>query len=185
MALGSQKGVVALYATAAGTQVARWHAHGSLPVRSLAFSATHLASGGTDQSIVLYDLASLSRLGTLTGHSSRVWQLRFSPDGKTLASSSYDNTARLWNVSTMMERAVLSHLSWVSTVRFSADGTRVITASDDNTATIWEAELGHEMISLRGHTKTVWDAFFTASGRDVVTVSSDGTIKIWHAADWK
>jgi WD40 repeat protein len=34
----------------------------------------------------------------LTGHTGDVCSLAFCPDGKTLASSSLDNTVRLWNV---------------------------------------------------------------------------------------
>jgi WD40 repeat protein len=35
---------------------------------------------------------------TLTGHSSAVYAVAFSPDGHTLASGSFDQTVRLWNV---------------------------------------------------------------------------------------
>ncbi len=32
------------------------------------------------------------------GHSDYVWSVAFSPDGKYLASGSYDNTVKLWSV---------------------------------------------------------------------------------------
>jgi WD40 repeat protein len=37
-------------------------------------------------------------LKTLKGHSSRVKSVSFSPDGKTLATASDDNTVKLWNL---------------------------------------------------------------------------------------
>jgi WD40 repeat protein len=35
---------------------------------------------------------------TLTGHSDRVYTLAFSPDGKILATGSWDKTVKLWKL---------------------------------------------------------------------------------------
>jgi WD40 repeat protein len=45
-----------------------------------------------------------TRLGTLTGHTNRVYSVAFSPDGHTLATASTDTTARLWE--TNIDRVV-------------------------------------------------------------------------------
>ena len=48
----------------------------------------------------LWDVATHALIGSpLTGHTDVVSSLAFSPDGKTLATASWDKSARLWNVS--------------------------------------------------------------------------------------
>jgi WD40 repeat protein len=57
-----------------------------------------IASGSTDNTIKLWDVASGKQLKTLNGHSSSVLSVAFSSDGKTIASGSDDNTIKLWDV---------------------------------------------------------------------------------------
>ncbi|MBC1242311.1 PD40 domain-containing protein, partial [Nostoc sp. 2RC] len=75
---------------------------------------------------------------TLTGHSSLVYSVVFSPDGKTLASGSSDKTIKLWDVSTSKAiKTLTGHSSWVNSVVFSPDGKTLASASDDNTIKLW------------------------------------------------
>ncbi len=60
---------------------------------------------------------------TLKGHTSVVVSVAFSPDGKTLASASYDGTLKLWDMATGKERATLGeYTGCVGCVAFSPDG---------------------------------------------------------------
>jgi WD40 repeat protein len=61
----------------------------------------------------------------------------FSPDGKFLATASYDKTARIWEVQRGQEIHNLPHDGTVNSVAFSPDGKFLATASDDKTARIW------------------------------------------------
>jgi WD40 repeat protein len=46
--------------------------------------------------VKLWDTETGMDLGTLTGHSDHVYGVAFSPDGKTLATASFDLTIKLW-----------------------------------------------------------------------------------------
>src|SRR5207249_4171780 len=71
-----------------------------------------LASGEgfTDSVIRLWDVASGVEIGHLEGHRAGVGRLLFWPDGKTLASGSFDQTIRLWDVSDPAKGRPLSTL---------------------------------------------------------------------------
>jgi eukaryotic-like serine/threonine-protein kinase len=73
-------------------------------------------------------------------HQGQVVAVAFSPDGKTVVTGSYDQTARLWEVGTGQPLGPpLPHQDAVRAVAFSPDGKTVVTGSADKTARLWEA----------------------------------------------
>jgi WD40 repeat protein len=76
---------------------------------------------------------------TLMGHGDKVISVTFSPDRKTLASASFDNTIKLWDVATGKEKTTLmGHGDKVISVTFSPDGKTLASASADNTIILWD-----------------------------------------------
>ncbi|MEG4798846.1 hypothetical protein QUA69_27735, partial [Microcoleus sp. LAD1_D1] len=77
-------------------------------------------------------------IATLTGHSSSVLSIAFSPDGLTLASASFDKTIKLWHLQSQKPIATLTgHSSSVLSIAFSPDGKTLASASFDKTIKLW------------------------------------------------
>ncbi len=86
----------------------------------------------------------------LRRHTTWIAGVAFSPDGKTLASSSADCTICLWEVTTGALRAVLrGHREIVYRIAFTADGTAVVSSSFDGTIKFWDSQTGDCVNTLR------------------------------------
>ena len=58
---------------------------------------TRLATAGNDGSTRIWDPETGTELTRLTGHTSWVWAVAYSPDGTRLATASIDGSTRIWD----------------------------------------------------------------------------------------
>ncbi|MGW4752079.1 nSTAND1 domain-containing NTPase [Streptomyces chartreusis] len=128
----------------------------------------------------------------LRGHTGAVYLTSFSPDGRLLATASYDRTVRLWDVSDRdrprpLGKPLTGHRSWVSSAVFSPDGHTLASASDDGTVRLWDVTRpsGPRPIGapLTGHEGTIYLVAFSPDGRTLASVSEDRTVRLWNVAD--
>ncbi|MEQ8999796.1 MAG: tetratricopeptide repeat protein [Coleofasciculus sp. B1-GNL1-01] len=117
----------------------------------------------------------------LEGHDSWISSVSFSPDGKTLASGSYDNTIKLWKLETGEAITTLNgHDSLVNSVSFSPDGKTLASGSGDNTIKLWNLETGEAITTLNGHDSSLNSVSFSPDGQTLASGSDDNTIKLWN-----
>ena len=132
----------------------------------------------------VWDAATGHALLTLTGHKGRTLDLAFSPDGRRLAASSNDATAKVWDVLTGEELLTLTgHTALVRGMAFSPDGTRLATASGDATVKVWDvsptASGARAPLTLYGHPSGTLRVAFSPDGRRLATVSEYGMLRIY------
>ncbi|MEH2047023.1 serine/threonine-protein kinase [Nostoc sp.] len=172
-----------------------------------------IASGSNDKTIKLWQVGNgklVRQLGRWSSsHSSMVHSVAFSPissnlsyqgeSGKSagvadlnrgiLASGSWDNTIKLWDVNTGKEiRTLTGHANWVNSVTFSPDGKFLASGSADCTIKLWQVNTGIEIQTFTGHSDPVSSvAYFprtpvtnSQERQLVASGSGDNTIKLWH-----
>ena len=79
-------------------------------------------------------------LQTLIGHTADVTCAAFSPDGRRLATASFDRSIKLWDTATGRDVfTVRGHTAGVVSLVFSPDGNRLVSGGIDHTARVWDA----------------------------------------------
>ncbi|HEY9672333.1 MAG TPA: TIR domain-containing protein [Waterburya sp.] len=114
----------------------------------------------------------------LSGHTNRVTSVSFSPNGKTIATASWDKTVKLWSVEGKPLSTLEGHTDVVNSVSFSPDGKTIATASDDRTVKLWSVG-GKPLSTLEGHNDVVNSVSFSPDGKTIATASDDKTVKLW------
>lgn len=115
------------------------------------------------------------------GHQDVMYDAALSPDGKTLASASYDRDIILWDVSTKeIIRKLTGHNGAVYDVAFSPDGQVLASASGDETVKLWNVATGRRLDTLGQPEAEQYTVAFRPDGRQLVAGGADNRIRVWQ-----
>lgn len=143
-----------------------------------------IVTGGEDARIAVWQPGAPSPASVLQGHTAPIVSLSISPDGRTLASASWDRTARLWPLpaagfwgglfgSGATPRVLAGHQQNVNGVAFTPDGNAVVTAGYDLTVRIWPLSGGAPTIVTL---PTPLNAVAVAPDGEIVAGAADGRV---------
>ncbi|MDE0634951.1 MAG: lamin tail domain-containing protein [Candidatus Poribacteria bacterium] len=111
-------------------------------------------------------------------HTDVVRSLAFSPDGQILASGSFDNTVKLWNIAAGTNIATFKHTRPVNTVRFSSDGQTLASGGDDGIH-LWDMTT-RKIITTLDHEVTYYSVSFSPDGQTLAAASSRWSdLQLW------
>ncbi|MCU0567157.1 MAG: protein kinase [Oculatellaceae cyanobacterium Prado106] len=120
-------------------------------------------------------------LHTLMKHSSWITGVTVSPNGQTFASSSLDDTVKIWHLPSGDELLTLrGHTRGVNAIAISPDGRTLVSGSDDYTLKFWSYHTGALLGTLTGHSRDVNAVAITPDGKFLCSGGEDRAIRLWH-----
>src|SRR5262249_7016896 len=100
-----------------------------------------------------------------------VYPVAYSPDGRWIASGSWDQTARLWDAVTGELCAVLPHADVVFALGFSPDGSRLVTGGDGNCVLkIWDVGTTRLLREIQGRDRSIRTLAVSPDGVQVALI---------------
>ena len=118
---------------------------------------------------------------TLSGHKGAARFIKFSSNGRLLATAADDNTVRIWDPASGKELSRAQSDS-VQRLVFSPDGRRLVTASQDGAVVLWDSDGMQNVITLRKGGGAPTSLTFSADGLSLAVSDDKGDVRVWQGS---
>jgi WD40 repeat protein len=175
-------GAVAVYATADGAPLARLSLGSNEPSQTADWSSdgTHFAVGDRGGTLGLWR-ASPPWTAALrpAAHAGQIRDLRFSPDGRRLATTGDDGRVLVWDVATMAApTALVAHQGHVNSLAWASADT-LVSGGDDGAVIAWDLATARPLRTLAGGAE-VYRVAVDPSGSLVAAAVVDPAVPVWN-----
>nr|MCR5455226.1 WD40 repeat domain-containing protein [Bacteroidales bacterium] len=104
--------------------------------------------------------------------------ITMSADGNKILTTSYDSTARVFDLKGNELMKIDGHKATIWTADFSPDGNKIVTAGSDFNIMVWDS-VGNCISTLKGHDSDVYCAKFSPDGQMIVSAGGDNSARLW------
>ncbi len=156
-------------------------------VLSVAISSKGVLAAGTQYTgVVLWAVETGTQIGRLR-HAGYVTTVVFSPDGSRLASGSWEQVIKVWDVESRREVGTWevqpkNDILFFLSVDFSPDGSRLASGFQDGTVRLWDVATRTEVAALEGHADRITSVSFSPDGALLASGSGDRTVRLWDVS---
>jgi len=138
------------------------------------------ASGEIATYILDEDNSSAKLLFNLKSHGDLIQSLSFSPDGKLLASCSYDRLVKIWSVPEgKLIQELKDHSDSVYAVAFNKDGTMLASTGADRAIKVWDTKTWKKLYALSDSTDWVYTLAWSPVKNQLLGAGADQTLRVW------
>jgi WD40 repeat protein len=199
LASAASDGTVRVWDTLQGRALQTLHSASSGAFFSVAWSpdGRQIVAGTGDGSVVRWDAQTGKRLATWSGPAQRqsrggeypfaVWGVAWSPDGRHIVSTRYDDLLLIWEIATGRSQVIPKTDTQPNTVAWSPNGRQFAVTDDQGKVILWNGANAQRGTTFEGHDGEGWayGLAWSPDGSLVASSRESGLVQLWDTRTGK